>query len=266
MNQAKNQTTTLKSVAEQAPKMLVTGGAKRVGAALVRAAAEDGWNVFIHCHNNLDEAETLADELGKNHLRPAILQADLADAEACKSLMAAACADGPLDALINNASQFTYDQVDAFKTEDLASHMAVNVAAPAILIAEMATALGSAHKGVVINMLDAKLFGMNPDYFTYTLSKAALHTMSQMSAQYFAPNLRVNNIAPGITLPSGGQTEAEFLLAHKRNPLGQGADIAEIVAAMRLIVSAPSMTGHTIVLDGGAHLQPAPRDVAFLED
>lgn len=247
-------------------KILITGGAKRVGAALVRAAAEDGWQVLIHCNRNVTEAEQLADLLGTSHLKPRILQADLSDGEACKQLIQAACTDGPLDALVNNASLFQYDTADAFKTEDLARHMAVNVAAPALLTAEMARLLGTTHKGVVINMLDAKLFGMNPDYFTYTLSKAALSTMSQMSAQYFAPNLRVNGIAPGITLPSGGQSEAEFLQAHKRNPLGQGADVAEIVAAMRLILNAPSMTGHHIVLDGGAHLQPAPRDVAFLED
>ena len=247
-------------------KILITGGAKRVGAALVRAAAEDGWQVLIHCHQNREDAELLAETLGKQFLTPQILQADLADADACKALMQEACADGPLDALVNNASRFSYDTADSFDAADLAAHMAVNLAAPAILTSEMAKALGKTHKGVVINMLDAKLFGMNPDYFTYTLSKAALHTMSQMSAQYFAPNLRINGIAPGITLPSGGQNEVEFQQAHKRNPLGQGADISEIVAAMRLILHAPSMTGHHIVLDGGAHLQPAPRDVAFLED
>lgn len=247
-------------------KILITGGAKRVGAALVRAAAEDGWQVLLHCNQNLAEAERLADSLGERYLKPRILQADLSDAEACKRLMQAACQDSPLEALVNNASLFRYDSAEAFDTEDLAAHMAVNVAAPAILTAEMAKALGASHKGVVINMLDAKLFGMNPDYFTYTLSKAALSTMSQMSAQYFAPNLRINGIAPGITLPSGGQSEAEFQQAHKRNPLGQGADVAEIVAAMRLILDAASMTGHHIVLDGGAHLQPAPRDVAFLKD
>ena len=250
----------------QAPKILITGAAKRVGAALAHAAAEDGWQVIIHYHSHQADAEALADEIGKAYLRPQILQADLADADACKQLMSDACAQRPITALINNASLFSYDEADAFQPDQLAAHMAVNVTAPAILIAEMHKALGDAGKGVIINMLDAKLFGMNPDYFTYTLSKAALQTMGQMSAQYFAPKLRINGIAPGITLPSGGQTEVEFLAAHKRNPLAQGADISEIVAAMRMILGAPSMTGHNIVLDGGAHLHPAPRDVAFIED
>ena len=130
----------------------------------------------------------------------------------------------------------------------------------------MAERLPQGVSGCVINMLDAKLFGMNPDYYSYTLSKSALHTLTIMAAQAYAPRLRVNAIAPGILLPSGGQSEAEFQASHKRNLLGQGAEIPEVVAAMRLLLSAKSITVEVIVLDGGAHLHPRARDVAFLKD
>ncbi|MDP7375367.1 MAG: SDR family oxidoreductase, partial [Alphaproteobacteria bacterium] len=102
------------------------------------------------------------------------------------------------------------------------------------------------------------------DYFSYTLSKSACHTLTQIAAQAYAPRLRVNGIAPGIVLPSGGQTEEEFQLSHKRNLLGQGALMKEIVAAMHLLLDTRSITGEVIILDGGAHLQPPARDVAFL--
>lgn len=245
-------------------RILITGAARRLGAELARAAAMDGMETWLHCHHSLAEAEQLAAEIRQEGGVARVLQADLADPQACRELMAAACADGPLDALVNNASCFHYDTAADFDSAGLAAHIAVNLAAPAILTAELAGHLPDTGRACVINMLDAKLFGMNPDYFTYTISKAGLQAVGEMTARAFAPRLRVNGIAPGITLPSGNQNQAEFEQAHKRNLLGSGAKTAEIVAAMRLILASPSMTGHVIVLDGGAHLSPPDRDVAFL--
>jgi NAD(P)-dependent dehydrogenase (short-subunit alcohol dehydrogenase family) len=245
-------------------RILITGAARRLGAELALAAAEDGMQVILHCNQSRDAAEGLAEKITAAGGQAEILSADLADAAACEQLMEAAFAGGPLTGLINNASLFRYDRADDFTAAGLAAHIAVNLTAPAILTAQMARRLPETARACVINMLDAKLFGMNPDYFTYTLSKAALQAMGQMTAQNFAPKLRVNAIAPGITLPSGGQTQEEFEEAHKHNLLGEGAKTAEIVAAMRLILTSPSMTGHVIVLDGGAHLSPPARDVAFL--
>lgn len=248
----------------QPGRILITGAARRLGAELALAAAEDGMQVILHCNQSRDAAEGLAEKITSAGGQAEILSADLADAAACEQLMEAAFAGGPLTGLINNASLFRYDRADDFTAAGLAAHIAVNLTAPAILTAQMARRLPETDRACVINMLDAKLFGMNPDYFTYTLSKAALQAMGQMTAQNFAPKLRVNAIAPGITLPSGGQTQEEFEEAHKHNLLGEGAKTAEIVAAMRLILTSPSMTGHVIVLDGGAHLSPPARDVAFL--
>ncbi|MDA9190648.1 SDR family oxidoreductase [Alphaproteobacteria bacterium] len=247
-------------------KVLITGAAKRIGAVLAAELALDGWHVVIHCNNNRESADILCDKLQGNGATAEVLQADLSDPEACQQLIQDASQGQQLQALINNASLFVFDQITDFSAQTLQSHMAVNVTAPALLTAEFAKQLGKHDTGCVINILDSKLFGLNPDYFTYTLSKAALQNFGILAAQAYAPKIRVNAIAPGITLPSGGQTEDEFKQSHQRNLLGKGAETKDIVAAARLILSTDSMTGETIILDGGAHLQPLPRDVAFMKD
>lgn len=247
-------------------KLLITGAARRIGAAIATQFASDGWHVIIHCNQNRQAADDLCNNLLKKGKKADVLQADLSKTDDCIQLIRDASKGQGLNALINNASLFVYDEITDFSVETLQSHMAVNVAAPAILTAEFAKNLKDENKGCVINILDSKLFGLNPDYFTYTLSKAALQNFGILAAQAYAPKLRVNAIAPGITLPSGGQTEEQFERSHKRNLLRRGADTEDIVAAARLILSTSSMTGETIILDGGAHLQPLPRDVAFMKD
>ena len=247
-------------------KILITGAAKRVGAELARACAADAHTVVLHYNQNKAAAEALAGELRETGALMELVHADLGDSASVSTMMAAASKTGPVTALINNASLFDYDDSKTVSAEKITQHMAVNLIAPTLLIKDMAERLPQGVSGCVINMLDAKLFGMNPDYYSYTLSKSALHTLTIMAAQAYAPRLRVNAIAPGILLPSGGQSEAEFQASHKRNLLGQGAETPEVVAAMRLLLSAKSITGEVIVLDGGAHLHAAARDVAFLKD
>ena len=246
-------------------KMLITGAAVRIGAAVAQAFAQQGWELVLHYHRNDEKAEELADRLRADGAVITLIQADLSVESEVEQLISLSTADQPLTALINNASLFSYDDCASVGFEAIQRHMAVNLAAPALLtrlFAEQA----EGEKGCVINMLDAKLFGLNPDYFSYTLSKAALQCFNQIAAQAYAPQIRVNAVAPGITLPSGGQSEEEFRRSHQLNLLGKGADISEIVAAMQLILSSQSMTGEVIVLDGGCHLQPFARDVAFIED
>lgn len=245
-------------------KILVTGGAKRIGAALSSALVEAGWHVVLHYHQAEQDARILADRLLAEGGSVETVQADLALPEQISVLMDKATKTGPLDAVINNASLFSYDDSDSVSATEINRHMMVNLTAPALLTRALYEQMPEDRQGVVVNMLDAKLFGINPDYFSYTLSKAACHTLTQIAAQAYAPRLRVNGIAPGIVLPSGGQTEAEFRRSHKRNLLGQGAQIKEIVAAMHLLLDTASITGEVIILDGGAHLQPPARDVAFL--
>ena len=245
-------------------RVLITGAGKRIGAGLSKALAEAGWHVVLHYNQAAKEAHTLCETLAAAGKSVETAQADLAKPSDIDQLMARVSLSGPLDAIINNASLFAYDDSDTVSAAEIGRHMAVNVTAPALLIRALHDQMPEGRQGAVINMLDAKLFGINPDYFSYTLSKSACYTLTQIAAQAYAPRLRVNGIAPGIVLPSGDQTEEEFQLSHKRNLLGQGALIKEIVAAMHLLLDTSSITGEVIILDGGAHLQPPARDVAFL--
>ena len=245
-------------------RVLVTGAGKRIGAGLSTALADAGWHVVLHYNQAVAEARALCDTLAAAGRSVELVQADLANPNVIDQLMAQATSSGPLDAVINNASLFAYDDSDTVSAAEINRHMAVNVTAPALLIRAFHNQMLEGRQGAVINMLDAKLFGINPDYFSYTLSKSACHTLTQIAAQAYAPRLRVNGIAPGIVLPSGGQSEEEFQLSHKRNLLGQGALMEEIIAAMHLLLDTSSITGEVIILDGGAHLQPPVRDVAFL--
>lgn len=247
-------------------KILITGAAVRIGAELATACAEDGWELVLHYHNNAKKAEILANKLQEQGTQVSLIQANLASEQDVTALIEQASEKTSLTALINNASLFNYDDSGSVGFDAINQHMMVNLAAPALLIRLFAEQCPAQITGAVINMLDAKLFGLNPDYFSYTLSKSALLCLNNIAAQAYAPKIRVNGIAPGITLPSGGQSEAEFKKSHQRNLLGRGADISEIVATMRLLLSSRSMTGEVVVLDGGCHLQPPARDVAFFED
>ncbi len=246
--------------------MLITGAAVRIGAEIASYFAAKGWHIILHYHRSEAQALAQAERIRTRGGKVTLIAADLSSEADVIALMETATKHGTVTALVNNASLFRYDDAQTVEFASIAEHMTVNLSAPALLTKLCYQQLEAGQKGCVINILDAKLFGMNPDYFSYTLSKSALLCLNQIAAQAYAPKMRVNGIAPGITLPSGGQTDAEFKQSHKRNLLGQGAEISEIVAAMQLILSSRSMTGEVIVLDGGAHLQPQARDVAFYEE
>jgi NAD(P)-dependent dehydrogenase (short-subunit alcohol dehydrogenase family) len=237
---------------------IVTGGAKRIGAELVRALAADGWHVLIHYGRSRAEAEALAAELGN----ASMVQADLADPAAARTIIAAAAGLPPLRLLVNSASRFVHDDVTDFTAESWAGHLDVNLRAPALLSRAFAERSG---KGLIVNLLDAKLAALNPDFFSYTISKIGLAGLTELCARAFAPGIRVCGIAPSVTLVSGPQSRANFEKVRSLNALGRGVDVAEIVAALRLIIASPSMTGHTILLDGGQRFLSLPRDVQFLE-
>lgn len=237
---------------------IVTGGAKRIGAELVRALAADGWHVLIHCHQSLAEAEALAAELGN----ASVVQADLADADAIERIIAALDALPPARLLVNNASRFVHDDIAGFTPESWVAHLDVNLRAPALLSRAFAARAG---EGLIVNLLDAKLAALNPDFFSYTVSKIGLAGLTELSARAFAPAIRVNAIAPSVTLVSGPQSRANFEQVHDLNALGRGVDVAEIVGALRFIIATPGMTGVTILLDGGQRFLSLPRDVQFLE-
>lgn len=237
---------------------IVTGGAKRIGAEIVRALAADGWHVLIHCNRSLAEAGALAAKLG----HASVVQADLADPGAADMIMAALDGLPPPRLLVNNASRFVHDDIADFTPESWAAHLDVNLRAPALLSRAFAARAG---QGLIVNLLDAKLAAPNPDFFSYTISKMGLAGLTELCARAFAPGIRVNAIAPSVTMVSGPQSRVNFAKVHGLNALGRGVDVAEIVAALRFIIAAPSLTGHTILLDGGQRFLSLPRDVQFLE-
>ncbi|RAR99575.1 SDR family oxidoreductase [Cupriavidus alkaliphilus] len=257
---------------------LVTGGARRLGRAIALELAAQGWDVAVHCHRSVDEAEALATQIRALGRRAAVLRADLAD-EAATSRLVADCAAalGVPTCLVNNASLFQYDVATSFSYASLDTHMRTNVAAPLLLARELHKALAAAAggdgankaaepRGVVINLLDQKLDNLNPDFLSYTLSKAALQTATVQLAQALAPRLRVVGVAPGITLVSGEQSEQSFRRAHRVTPLGQSSTPEDIAQAVAYLARARAVTGTTLYVDGGQHLMPLARDVMFLTE
>jgi NAD(P)-dependent dehydrogenase (short-subunit alcohol dehydrogenase family) len=243
---------------------IVTGGAKRIGAALVRALAADGWHVVIHCHASIDEAEALRDDLIAGGGVASIVAADLADPAAAATIIAAATAAAPPGLLVNNASRFDADHFDDFTVAQWDRHMAVNLRAPALLIRAFAAAVEG--DGIVVNLLDAKLASLNPDFLSYTVSKIGLAGLTELAARAYAPKLRVNAIAPAVTMVSGPQSRENFAKAHTLNPLGRGVEVDEIVATLRYIIATPTLNAQTITLDAGQRLLGLPRDVAYMVD
>ncbi len=245
---------------------IVTGGARRIGAAIVRALAADGWHVVIHCHHSTADAEALAAELG----RATVVAADLADPAAGDAIVAAACrfvAAGapPLALLVNSASRFDFDRIEDFAAADFDRHMAINLRAPALLARAFAAAIPAGEApALVVNLLDAKLEALNPDYFTYTLSKIGLAGLTELIARSYAPALRCIGIAPAVTLVSGPQSRENFEAVHGMNPLGLGVSVDDIVAALRFAIATPTYNAQTLVLDGGQRLLGLPRDVAYM--
>ncbi len=245
------------------PIALVTGGAKRIGSALVRALAADGFQVAIHCNRSRGEAQALAAELASAGVPPPIVvAADLALPDIGERLLDAL--PRPPVLLVNNASLFLEDQLDRFELDQWHRHAVVNLLAPTLLIRALAARLPAGARALVVNMSDAKLASPNPDYFSYTVSKMGLAGVTELAARALAPRVRVNAIAPAVTLVSGPQSRSNFEQAHVLNPLGRGVDVQDLVRALRYLVETPTVTGQTLVVDSGQRFLALPRDVAYM--
>ncbi|MEQ8335461.1 SDR family oxidoreductase [Nisaea sp.] len=254
---------------------LVTGGARRVGAVLCRGLAADGWHVAVHFNASETDAERLVREIRGAGGSAEALGGDLSDAAAVSGLAERASAGAPpLGLLVNNAALFEEDHLETLTAEEIDRHHAVNVRAPALLSRAFAEIVGrQAAEGIapgtdccIVNLLDNKVFSPNPDYLSYSLTKFALHGMTQMLAMALAPDIRVASIAPGVTLPSGPQSQQEFERSQASLMLGRGSTPEQILAALRFILAAPAFTGQCITIDGGQVLQALPRDIAFMDN
>lgn len=251
------------------PTALVTGGGRRLGSTIVRALARAGWHVAIHHHHSKAEAQALAAELQAQGMRAQAFGLDLDGLEAgtASAFMAeVGQALGPVGLLVNSASRFSHDTPTQVQAKALASNMATNLAAPVLLTQALHAEVAHSPRpaAVAIHLLDQKLDNPNPDFFAYTLSKAALAEAVRLQAMAMAPAMRVLAVSPGITLPSADQTEAEFQQAHSQTPLRQSSTADEIAEAIVWLAKARAITGTRLLVDGGQHLHPIARDIMFL--
>jgi len=248
---------------------LVTGAAHRIGRAIALDLAEQGFDLAIHYNRSGDAAEELAAHIRGMGMgrRAATLAADLGREEDTASLIDRAAESlGPVGVLVNNASRFEYDVWDKVSRESWDIHMEANLRAPFLLSQAMARTLPEDAEGVIVNLLDQRVWNLTPYFITYTLSKAGLWALTQTLALALAPRIRVNGIGPGPTLKSERQNDDHFRMQWDATPLQHGASAQEIAAGVRYILAAHSMTGQMIALDGGEHLgwaQPSRGFVPF---
>jgi len=247
--------------------VLVTGAGQRIGRACALALAEAGFAVAVHYHASGTAAETVAATIRETGGKAVAIEADLIDENAVAALLPRAAEMlGPIGVLVNNASVFEGDTVTSATRDSWDRHLAVNLRAPFILMQEFARALPEDVGGLIVNLLDERVWNLTPYFVSYTLSKAGLWTLTQTMALALAPRIRVNGIGPGPTLPSPRQSHEQFLQQSRSMPLRRGTAPAEIAAALRFLLAAPAMTGQMLALDGGQHLGWAqPRETHTVE-
>ncbi len=250
--------------------VLVTGAGKRLGRSLALACARAGWRVAVHYRSSeADATETIAlcaDSMPGNGRFHSKFHADLSDEAATRGLSQQVIAQmGRLDAVVNSAALFEHDDAKSFSYAALQKHLASNTGAAIVLsqaLHEHAKATQKA--GCVVNLLDQKLWNQNPDFLSYTLSKAALEAANTMLAIALAPQLRVVGVAPGLTLTSHMLSDEQFQALHKLSPLGRSSTPQDVCAAVLFALNNQSITGTTLLVDGGQHLMKFERDFSLM--
>jgi len=242
---------------------LVTGGARRIGRAIVEDLCANGFTVAIHGNSSSPEAAELAAQIAERGGKAMAFEADLTDMDAAGKLLdRVSGALGPVRLLVNNASLFENDSVLDFDWQGWDDHFAIHLKAPVILARGMAERLPANVEGLVVNIIDQRVWRLTPRHFSYTLSKSALWTATRTMAQAFAPRIRVNAIGPGPTLRNARQDEDDFRQQVDALLLKRGPDLSEFGATIRYLWQARSVTGQMIALDGGQHLAWQTPDIA----
>jgi len=248
--------------------VLVTGSAHRLGREIALALASCGWQVALHYRRSAQQAQQTATAC--RQAAPALafetFQADLADEAQARDLVPRAAARfGGLDAVVNNASVFEHDDAQSFGYRSLQRHLTTNTGAPVVLAQALHRHMQErSGSGVVVNLLDQKLWNQNPDFLSYTLSKAALEAANTALAMALAPLVRVVGVAPGLTLTSHMLSQEKFEALHRLAPLGRSSTPADIAHAVRFALENPAITGTTLLVDGGQHLVRQPRDFSMM--
>ena len=244
---------------------IVTGAAKRIGAGIAMALSSQGWFVYLHYNSSSEEAKEVLYKIKSSGGNGQLINMDLSYPECGEQIINQIDkAAPPVELLINNAARFEYDNISNINSASLDQHFFANVRGPILLSKAFFELVEKGQQGCVINILDNKIFALNPDYLSYTISKAALQCATETFAMAMAPHVRVNGIAPGITLESGGQGESSFQKGQKMSPIGKVSSVEDIIKALFFIVNTTSLNGHIVTIDGGQRLQKLDRDVAFL--
>lgn len=251
--------------AESGRTVLVTGAARRLGRAIALDLAAAGWQVAVHFRGSADEARQTAAQCAL-HAPADAFPADLADEAQVRALLPQVVARfGRVDAVVNNASRFEHDDARSFSFSSFTDHALANTAAPIVLAQALAAHLQErGAQGAVVNLLDQKLWNPNPDFLSYTLSKAALESATTLLAQALAPQLRVVGVAPGLTLTSALLSQEKFEQLHKLSPLGRSSTAEDVAHAVRFALENRSITGTTLLVDGGQHLMKFNRDFSLM--
>ena len=248
------------------PVVLVTGAAKRLGREIALALAAGGWRVAVHYRSSEQDAIETVAACARNNSAAALFHADLGIESEVKALLPRVIEHfGQVDAVVNSASAFEQDDAESFSFASLDKHLRSNTGAPILLAQALHTHLASRQaKGAVVNLLDQKLWNQNPDFLSYTLSKAALEAANTMLAMALAPLVRVVGVAPGLTLTSHLLSDAQFKALHKLSPLGRSSTPADVAATVKFALENQSITGTTLLVDGGQHLMKFARDFSLM--
>ena len=269
----------------RAPVVLVTGAAKRLGREIALALAAGGWQVAVHYRSSKQDAIDTVAACARINSASDLFDADLGDEKAVKSLLPRVIEHfGRVDAVVNSASAFEQDDAASFSFAALEKHLRSNTGAPILLAQALHTHIASRNaqgdktvredgaaretgvpRGVVVNLLDQKLWNQNPDFLSYTLSKAALEAANTMLAMALAPLVRVVGVAPGLTLTSHLLSDAQFEALHKLSPLGRSSTPADVAATVKFALDNQSITGTTLLVDGGQHLMKFARDFSLMK-
>lgn len=234
---------------------LVTGAARRIGRAIALDLVGQGFAVAVHYRRSGADAEALVAEIARGGGRAIALSSDLAnEAEVQTLLPRAVHALGPLGLLVNNASLFQRDEALSVTRESWDAHFETNLRAPFVLSQALARQLPANATGLIVNLIDERVWNLTPHFTSYTLSKAGLWTLTQTLALALAPRIRVNAVGPGPVLPSPRQSQEQFDRQLAAVPLRRGPSLYEICSAVRFLVGQPAVTGQMIALDGGQHL------------
>lgn len=248
--------------------VLVTGAAKRLGRVIALGLARHGWQVAVHYRGSAAEAAQTAAECAALSGLSGHFDADFDDEAAVRGLLPRVVAHfGQVDAVVNSASLFEHDGAADFGYAALERHLRSNTAAPIVLaqlLHQHICQRGDEAQGVVVNLLDQKLWNMNPDFVSYTLSKAALEAANTLLAQALAPRLRVVGVAPGLTLTSDYLSPEKFEALHRMSPLGRSSTADDVAATVRFALDNSSITGTSLLVDGGQHLMRFDRDFSMM--